>query len=219
MIEVPTGSRRPLKTRQSRWARSLAAWLAARGVAPNTVSVASVVFAVLAGLSLWLSLGDHGETRGLLLVAAAASIQLRLLCNLLDGLIAVEGGLGSPVGEIYNDLPDRFADAVIFIGAGLALRALPYGMTLGWLAAVAALLTAYVRVLGGAVGLPQDFRGPMAKQHRMATTTAGCLAGAIESWFHRPPRLLFIALALVVLGSAATIARRTSRIARGLRQR
>lgn len=219
MSEVPTGSRRPLKTRQSRWARSLAAWLAARGVSPNAVSLASVVFAALAGSCLWLSLDASGGTRGWLLVAAAAFVQLRLLCNLLDGLIAVEGGLGGPVGEIYNDLPDRFADVLIFVGAGLALRALPHGMTLGWVAAVAALLTAYVRVLGGAVGLPQDFRGPMAKQHRMALVTGGCLAGAAEAAFRRPPRLLYVALAVVVLGSAVTIARRTTRIARGLRER
>ena len=219
MSEVPTGSRRPLKTRQSRWARSLAAWLAARGVFPNAVSLASVVFAALAGSCLWLSLEAEGGTRGPLLVVAAAFVQLRLLCNLLDGLIAVEGGLGGPVGEIYNDLPDRFADVLIFVGAGLALRALPYGMTLGWVAAAAALLTAYVRVLGGAVGLPQDFRGPMAKQHRMALVTVGCLAGAAEAAFRRPPRLLYVALAVVVLGSAVTIARRTTRIARGLRER
>jgi phosphatidylglycerophosphate synthase len=134
-------------------------------------------------------------------------------------LIAVEGGLGGPVGEIYNDLPDRVADVAIFVGAGLALRALPYGITIGWLAAVAALLTAYVRVLGGAVGLKQDFCGPMAKQHRMAVVTGGCLASAIESACHRPPRLLYAALAVVVLGSAVTFVKRTVRIARGLRAR
>jgi len=214
-----SSSRRPLKSRQSRWARSLAAWLAARGISPNAVSIASVVFGALAGVCLWLSLEGNGDTCGPLLVAAAALVQLRLLCNLLDGLIAVEGGLGSPVGEIYNDLPDRFADTLIFVGAGLSLRALPYGMTLGWTAAVLALLTAYVRVLGGAVGLPQDFSGPMAKQHRMALVTVGCLAGAVESAFRRPPRLLYIALAFVVLGSAITIVRRTARVARGLRER
>ena len=194
----------------------MAAWLAGRGIRPNAVSLASVAFAAVAAVSLWLSLRPHGETDGVLLVAAAAAIQLRLLCNLLDGLIAVEGGLGSPQGEIYNDLPDRFADAMIFVGAGLALRALPYGMTLGWVAALAAVITAYVRMLGGAVGLPQDFCGPMAKQHRMAATTAGCLAGAAEAWFHRPPRLLFLAVAVVILGSLITIARRTARIAAGL---
>jgi phosphatidylglycerophosphate synthase len=212
-------SRRPLKSRQRPWARALAARLAALGVRQNAVSIASVVFAALAGLCLWLSLGDDGQTCGALLVAAGACVQLRLLCNLIDGLIAVEGGLGGPVGEIYNDLPDRFADALIFVGAGLALRALPYGMTLGWLAAIASLLTAYVRVLGGAVGLPQDFCGPMAKQHRMALVTAACLAGTVEAYFRRPPRLLYVALAIVILGSAFTITRRTARIARGLRGR
>jgi len=219
MSEVPTSGRRPLKTRQSRWAPALALWLAALGVAPNAVSLASVVFALLAGSCLWLSLESGGGTCGLLLVAAAAFVQLRLLCNLLDGLIAVEGGLGGPVGEIYNDLPDRIADVAIFVGAGLALRALPYGMTIGWVAAVAALLTAYVRVLGAAVGLKQDFSGPMAKQHRMAVVTGGCLASAVESAFHRPPRLLYAALAVVILGSAVTFVKRTARIARDLRAR
>jgi phosphatidylglycerophosphate synthase len=213
------GSRRPLKSRQKLWARALAAWLAARRVRPNAVSIASLVFGALAGVCLWLSLGGNGRTSGLLLLAAAGCIQLRLLCNLLDGLIAVEGGLGTPEGEIYNDLPDRVADALIFVGAGLALRVLPYGMTLGWVAALAALLTAYVRVLGGALGLPQDFSGPMAKQHRMFAVTVGCLAAAVEARFLRPPRLLYVALALVVVGSLLTAALRTARMARALRTR
>ncbi len=208
-----------MKTREGRWARALAAWLATRGVRPDAVSIASVVFGALAGVCLWLSLENNGDTRGPLLLTAAVLVQLRLLCNLLDGLIAVEGGLGGPVGEIYNDLPDRFADTLIFVGAGLSLRALPYGMTLGWTAALLALLTAYVRVLGGAVGLPQDFSGPMAKQHRMALVTVGCLGGAVESAFRRPPRLLYVALAVVAVGSAVTIVRRTARVARGLRER
>jgi len=212
-------TRRPLKTRERVWARALAARLAAWGVRPNAVSIASVGFAVFAGACLWTSLGDDGRTSAILLLAAAAGIQIRLLCNLLDGLIAVEGGLGSPVGEIYNDLPDRFADVAILVGAGLALGALPYGVTLGWVAAIAALITAYVRVLGGAVGLPQDFSGPMAKQHRMALLTLGCLAGAVEAFLQRPPRLLYAALALVLFGSAVTIVRRTWRIAAGLRGR
>ena len=41
------------------------------------------------------------------------------------------------------------------------------GSTLGWAAAVLALLTAYIRALSGSLGLPQRFLGPMAKQHRM----------------------------------------------------
>lgn len=92
-------------------------------------------------------------------------------------------------------------------------------MTLGWVAALAALLTAYVRVLGGALGLPQDFIGPMAKQHRMFAVTLGCVGAAVEARFARPPRLLYVALAVAVAGSLVTAARRTARIARALRAR
>ena len=47
---------------------------------------------------------------------------------------------------------------------------------LGWLGALAAAVTAYIRVLGGSLGLPQDFRGPLAKPHRMVVMTSGVWA-------------------------------------------
>ena len=160
-------ARRPLKTRERRWARALAVRLAAWGVRPNAVSAASVVFAAGAGTLLAFSLEKNGDSRAPLLVGAAACVQLRLLCNMLDGLIAVEGGFASRAGEVWNDLPDRIADPLVLIGAGLAVRRLPGGVPLGWLAALLALLTAYVRMLGGALRLPQSFAGPMAKPQRL----------------------------------------------------
>lgn len=213
---LSTPARRPLKTRNRRWAQALARRLAAARVLPNQVSSASVVFAAGAGVLLALSLGRTGETCEICLLAAAACVQLRLLCNMLDGLLAVEGGLGSPAGEIWNDLPDRIADPLVLVGAGLAVRALPAGLALGWLAALLALLTAYVRVLGGSVGLPQSFAGPMAKPHRMFAVTVGCIASAVESAFGRPPRALYLALSVVVAGSVVTVVRRTMRIVRDL---
>ena len=216
---MSAAARRPLKTRERRWSRSLARRLAAVGVRPNQVSAASVVFAAAAGALLGFSVERGGDARALFLLAAAACAQLRLLCNMLDGLLAVEGGLGSPAGEIWNDLPDRIADPLILVGAGLAVRGLPGGLTLGWLAALLALLTAYVRVLGGSVGLPQSFAGPMAKPHRMFAITVGCVGSAVESALGRPPRILYLALALVVAGSATTVVRRTIRIVRQLASR
>jgi phosphatidylglycerophosphate synthase len=216
---LSASARRPLKTRERRWPRSLARRLAAAGVRPNAVSAASVVFAAAAGALLAFSLERGASVRALLYLAAAACVQLRLLCNLLDGLLAVEGGLGSPSGDVWNDLPDRIADPLILVGAGLAVRGLPGGLVLGWVAALLALLTAYVRVLGGSVGLPQSFAGPMAKQHRMLAITVGCVASAVESVLGRPPRILFLALVVIVVGSAATVVRRTTQIVRQLESR
>src|SRR5438105_2817615 len=48
----------------------------------------------------------------LLYLTAAGCIQLRLLCNLLDGMVAIEGGFRSRSGEVFNELPDRVSDVV-----------------------------------------------------------------------------------------------------------
>lgn len=212
-------ARRPLKSRQTAWARALAAALLRLRVRPNGISLVSVLFAALAGVALWRAPAvGRGAATGFYLVAVLG-IQLRLLCNLLDGMVAVEGGLRSPTGEIWNDLPDRFADALILLGAGYSLSGFPWGPELGWLATALAILTAYVRLLGGAAGASQQFCGPMAKPHRMATLTVACLLAIGERWLGWPPRALALALVLVVLGSAVTVVRRTRRIARELRAR
>jgi phosphatidylglycerophosphate synthase len=204
--------RRVLATRNAGWARALAQTLATNGVRPNAVSVAGVGFALASGAAFYLSSGFADGSRAALLLAAAAAIQLRLLCNLLDGMLAVEEGLKSRTGEIFNDLPDRVADVLILVGAGYAVRELAYGATLGWAAAVAAVFTAYVRVLGGSLGLTQHFTGPMAKQHRMFALTVVTLLAAIEALLDTPSRAIPAGLAVIVIGSVATAVRRTWRV-------
>ncbi len=205
--------RRTLATRNRRWSRTLAAWLVTRDVRPNTVSVMSVVCAALAATAFVMSAADAGSAqKTLLLLGAAACIQLRLLCNMLDGLLAVEGGLGAKTGDIYNELPDRIADVLILVGAGYAVIDSPYGVPLGWSAAVLALLTAYIRALSGSLGFPQHFLGPMAKQHRMFTLTVATLVAAIETPLTWPPTALVAGLAVIVFGSIATAWRRTVRL-------
>jgi len=213
------GPRRVLATRNAGWAIGLAHWLARHGVRPNAVSVAGVLFAVVAGGSLALSANVDDAARAVWLVVAAASIQLRLLCNLLDGMIAVEGGLKTKTGDIYNDLPDRLADVVILMGAGYAIRSLAYGVTLGWAAAVMAVFTAYVRLLAGSLGVTQHFIGPMAKQHRMFTLTLATLLAAVEAIVGAPPRAIGIGLVVIVAGSIATVFRRTARLVREVSER
>jgi phosphatidylglycerophosphate synthase len=175
--------------------------------------MAGVVFAVGASVAFYLAPEvTRGRHAGLLLLAAAG-VQLRLLCNLLDGMLAVEGGFKSKTGEIYNDLPDRLADVFILVGAGYSVRSLAFGATLGWAAAALALFTAYVRVLGGALGVTQHFIGPMAKQHRMFALTVFTLLAAAEALLGMPPRAMRIGLGVIVAGSMVTAYRRTRRIA------
>jgi phosphatidylglycerophosphate synthase len=204
--------RRVLATRNAGWPRALAHGLARRGVRPNAVSIAGVALAGIAGVAFALAPQLPPGGAAILLAVAAAGVQLRLLCNLLDGMLAVEEGLRSRTGEIYNDLPDRISDVLILVGAGYSIRHLAYGPTLGWAAALVAVLTAYVRVLGGSLGHTQHFSGPMAKQHRMFTLTVCTLLAAIEALACRPPRAMAAGLAVILIGSLVTVARRTGRI-------
>lgn len=212
-----TKSRRPLQSRNRAWAIRTAALLARAGASPNAISLASIVFAALAAAALIAAARAGDALHCVLMLAAATGIQLRLLCNLLDGMVAVEGGRGSRSGEVFNDAPDRAADAILFVAAGYALPWPAWGSALGWSAALLAVLTAYVRMLGGALGRPQDFGGPMAKQHRMAVLTIACLAAAVEALlFHGRGLSLAFGLAVIVAGSALTIARRLVRLVRAL---
>lgn len=214
-------SRRPIKTRQAKWAQRLAVYLKNKGVIPNMISVASVGFALLAFICLFSAPRiSNSLIASFFWLFAAGAIQARLICNLIDGMVAVEGGLKTPSGPVYNDLPDRLADPLIIVGLGYALPTSLFdsasiipsvSITLGWIAAMLAVLTAYIRLLGGSCGLPQSFSGPLAKQQRMAICTfVAVIAAFLPN--HYLPYLILIALAILVVGTALTAIFRTQAI-------
>jgi len=92
-------------------------------------------------------------------------------------------------------------------------------VTLGWSAALVAVLTAYLRVFGGSIGATQHFIGPMAKQHRMFTLTVATLLAAGETLANWPERAIRIGLALIIAGSIVTAVRRMGRIAAEVKAR
>ncbi|MCK3777747.1 CDP-alcohol phosphatidyltransferase family protein [Ensifer sesbaniae] len=202
-----TGDRRPLASRNTRWAQAIARRLASMNVTPNRISQASMLAAAFAGLAFWLTGETQDGVRVALFVAAALFCQLRLLCNLFDGMVAVEGGKGEADGPFWNEFPDRIADIFIFVGAG-------YGIgfpALGFAAAAFAVLTAYVRELGHANGAPSDFSGPMAKQHRMAAMTLAAALSAFEGLWLGDGEILWIALLVISIGAPLTTLLRARR--------
>jgi len=176
--------------------------------------------AVVAGAAL-ASTGQVDFAARWLWLIAALGMQLRLIANMLDGMVALESNRTSPLGEFCNEVPDRVSDVVIFVGAGFAAGG---DVLSGCLAAVAAVLTAYARVFGASLGLGHDFRGPMAKQHRMAVMTVACVALFIAPDLGRwtyggDGRMSAIAAAtqLVAVGALITFVRRLTSIIRRVR--
>ena len=201
-------NRRPLATRSAGWAKWLSAILVKSKFSPNQISVFSIAPALVGA---WLLL--YRPLSAWILVLTVVCIQLRLLCNMLDGMVAIEGGKKSNVGVLYNEIPDRIADSLFIVALGYAIF-LPW---LGWLGALLAAKTAYIRVLGGANGLAQNFRGPMAKPHRMFVITLGCLIGAAELYFNGSNYALTVAAYVIAIGSGMTCIARTQAIAKQLK--
>ena len=214
-----SADRRPLASRSTGWARKLSTVLAATAITPNQISLLSIVAAAVAWVAMALSVSvDSRILAGLCLSSAAIACQLRLLCNLMDGMVAIEAGKQTTDGAFWNELPDRVADILILVGLGLAAGFL----SLGWAAAALAVFTAYVRELGKGIDGFVDFQGPMAKPHRMALVTGALLLAALSSFASVPlsnnvAAILQIALWVLCAGTVLTLYRRSRTLLRRLR--
>ena len=219
--EKLAAARRPLKSRSTWWAAWLSSRLVRMNVSPNAISMVSIFFAAIAAAAFVATrFAASPLVDAAFFLVAIVGIQGRLLCNMMDGMVAIEGGKRTPGGELFNEVPDRVADTLILVAAGYAADP-EFGPTLGLIAALLAMLTAYVRAVGKAAGAGSHFVGPMAKPHRMFALTLACVGAAAEESFGGSTlgRLGVISIALIVvcLGSILTVWRRLLRIVTDLR--
>jgi phosphatidylglycerophosphate synthase len=204
--ETPIENRRPLKTRSHAWVHSLAETVVARGITPNQISVAGIGVALLGFVFLWGA--GRWPAGWVFLIPAAICIQVRLLCNMLDGVVAVEGGKKEKGGELFNEVPDRVEDTLFFAGAGYACGYLQ----LGWLCAVLAIFTAYIRALGASFGQAQDFGGPCAKPQRMFLLTVALPIATVLGAMNINFNVIAWMLGAIAVGTAITALLRLRRI-------
>src|SRR2546428_2000392 len=106
--------RRPIATRNRKWAQASARRLAARNVSPNAISIAGMFACIGGGMALAATSIAYCRIEWLI---AALGAQLRLIANMLDGMVALDSGRTSKTGELYNEVPDRISDAAAFIRA------------------------------------------------------------------------------------------------------
>lgn len=213
-IEYRPTSRRPISGLFRQTARGAVNLCVRCQVHPDVISYLSMVAAAAAAICFWQA-GNHAWC----LVAGPLFCYARLWCNMLDGMVAIASGKASWRGEILNDLPDRISDVLIF--AGVAQGGLNAAAS-GYWAAIFAVLTAYLGMLGQAVGVQREFSGLMSKPWRMVTlhvgawVTLGCLW-----WGHGNTRFAGLTMLdwtclAVIVGCLQTIAVRLRRILQAL---
>ena len=156
-----------LKPRFQNRLRPLVAWLAARGVTPNQVTLAALLLSVAAGgcVALW------PEQRWPLWLVPAA-LFLRMALNAIDGMLAREHDMTSALGAVLNELGDVVSDAALY----LPLALVPGVPVAGVVAAVLlAGLTEMTGVVAVQIGAGRRYDGPMGKSDRALVFGGLCL--------------------------------------------
>ncbi len=214
--EASPTDRRPLRARDAGFWIPTAHFLVRRGLTPNAVSIIGLGAGIIAGLLFAsTSFFEPGIYQRIIWLLAVAALLFRGACNILDGVMAVETGMSTPAGILWNEVPDRISDGAALIGAGYAFGGVP---VLGWGAALVAVLVSYIRVQCRVAGLAMDFSGPMAKPMRMLVLCGAAVWMVVvpHSWYPRwgpvgEWGVMVPALMLIIAGGVITAIRRTHR--------
>jgi CDP-diacylglycerol--glycerol-3-phosphate 3-phosphatidyltransferase len=138
--------------------RPLVKQLATWGVTPNQVTVSAIALSGLSGLALACF-----PQSSLPLLALPGVLLLRMGLNAIDGMLAREHNLTTPLGHILNELGDVISDAVLYLPFALVP-----GLSAGWIVGIVilAMVTEMAGVLGDAVAQHRPYDGPMGKSDR-----------------------------------------------------
>jgi CDP-diacylglycerol--glycerol-3-phosphate 3-phosphatidyltransferase len=155
---------------------------ARNGVTPNQLTGAALLLSVAGGAALWLA----PQSRGVAL-AVAVLLLVRMALNAVDGALARKTGLSSRSGEVFNEVSDVVADAVLYVPlirvtAAPAALPLSFALLAGW--------TELCGVAAKAAGGTRRYDGPLGKSDRalavgafLVARAAGAPAGNWEAWF------------------------------------
>lgn len=159
-----------LKSRFQALLRPAVGRLAARGVTANQVTLAAAGLSFVAGaaMALW-------PAQGWPWLALPAVMFVRMGLNAVDGMLAREHGMKSPLGAILNELCDVLSDMALYLPFALvAPAAAPWAVVVVCLAIVSEM----TGVIGVQIGASRRYDGPMGKSDRaFVFGTAGLFYG------------------------------------------
>ncbi|MBK8815053.1 MAG: CDP-alcohol phosphatidyltransferase family protein [Methylococcaceae bacterium] len=148
--------------------RPLTRKLASTGVTANQVTVSALLLSLLTGFVLVLC---RQQTGVYLIVPLVMFIRMAL--NAIDGMLAREHAMKSPLGAILNELCDVISDAALYLPFAL----LPdISLWIVVVLVIAAIISEMTGVVAVQIGASRRYDGPMGKSDRAFVFGALALA-------------------------------------------
>jgi phosphatidylglycerophosphate synthase len=143
------------------------------GIAPNQLSVLSLIFAALAATFYILS-ASIAE----MLYAAALMVLLNAIFDTADGALARRIEKANPKGDFLDHVIDRYAD-MFFLGGIIFAGYAPWPV--GLLAIIGVLLTSYIGTQAQALQLGRYYGGIMGRADRLTLIFLATIGNAVYS--------------------------------------
>jgi CDP-diacylglycerol--glycerol-3-phosphate 3-phosphatidyltransferase len=184
--------------------RPLVRLLARKGVTANQVTLLAAGLSVVLGISLAI-----WPAHLLVWLLLPVLLFVRMALNAIDGMLAREHDMKSPLGAFLNELGDVISDVALY---------LPFAVLPGvsaWLAisaVIAAILTEFTGVVALQAGSSRRYDGPLGKSDRAAVYGAMGLALGLGV---TPGLWTTIVLAVVLSFSLLTVLNRLRQALRG----
>jgi CDP-diacylglycerol--glycerol-3-phosphate 3-phosphatidyltransferase len=179
-----------LKPRFQDRLRPFSGRLAEKGVTANQVTLAAAGFSVLLGIILWLGHRHYG-----LYLFVPPFLLFRMALNAVDGMMAREHHMKSPLGAMLNELGDVVSDAFLYLPFALVPGISSPLVVLVVLGSVISEMAGIAAVM---IGAERRYDGPMGKSDRAFVFSVLALpvglGVSMEKWAN-----LFLAVLLILV--------------------
>ncbi len=195
-----------LKPKFQNLLRPLVGRLAEYGVTANHVTLAAVGLSLVAGGAISLF-----PATPVLLLAIPIVLFVRMALNAIDGMLAREHQMASPLGAILNELGDVLSDAALY----LPLALVP-GIGAPWvvLMVLLAVVSEMTGVIAVQIGARRRYDGPMGKSDR--ALWIGCIS-LVLGLGAAPGKWVDVVLMIILVLLGLTILNRCSRALQEIR--
>lgn len=147
-----------LKPSFQRLLRPICRGLASCGVTANQVTLLALILSIATGIVIWVNSDNVTFLLFLPLI-----LFVRMALNAIDGMLAREHDMKTPLGALLNELGDVLSDAALYLPVAVIPGLSP---PLVVLAVVLAIVSEMAGVLAVFIGAQRRYDGPMGKSDR-----------------------------------------------------